>query len=125
LTRTGVLAAALVATPVLGAIATAVYGDPAGDALPVVAGWTVFVGIVVAIAWVDLRRPQSRGQVAFGVAGAAIVFAAAALILAGFIALPALCLILIAASLGHRVRLVVATALLGAGTLVYAGGLMT
>jgi hypothetical protein len=125
LTRTRLLGAALLAAPLLTTLA--ILTDPDGDvvgALVFIGLWTVFSAIWVGIAWLDLRRPASRGHAGFGAGIAAIVLALLLLVLGGVVVLPALCLILLAASLGTKRRMAVSATLLGVASLLYIGALL-
>jgi hypothetical protein len=120
LTRTRLLGWALLAAPALTALAMLTDGgaDVVG-ALIFIALWTVFVGLWVGIAWLDLLRPESRGYAAFAVGIVAIVLAVALTIVGGLVVLPALCLIPLAASRGFRVRTAISMVLLAAASLLY------
>jgi len=120
LTRTGLLGWALLATLALTTLAMLTDGgaDLVG-ALIFIALWTVFAGLWVGIAWLDLQRPESRGYAAFVIGIAAIVLAVLLTIVGGLIVLPALCLIPLAASRGFRVRTAISMVLLAAASLLY------
>jgi hypothetical protein len=120
LTRTRLLAWSLLAAVALTTLAMLTDGsaDLVG-ALIFVGLWSVFVGLWVGIAWLDLLRPGSRGYAAFATGIAAIVLAVLLTIVGGLIVLPALCLIPLAASRGFRVRTAISMVLLVAASLLY------
>jgi hypothetical protein len=122
LTERRVLVAALAATPVLGAVVVLVYPDEPGSATAWVAAWTVIASVFVAIAWADLRRPQSRGRVAFSTAVAGLVLSVPLLIAGSPVVWAGLCLVMVAASLRRTpARLIVSCFLLLVAAIVYAG----
>ena len=124
MTSSRLLLAALLAAPLLTTLA--VLTDPDVDAAAAtvfVAAWTAFVAFWIAIAWLDLRAPDSRGRAAFATGIAAIVLAVLPTILGGLIVLPALCLIPLAASRGYRGRKAVSIVLLVVASLLYLAAL--
>jgi hypothetical protein len=122
LTEQRVLLTALAAPVVLGAVIALVYLDELLATAALVAAWTVIAGVFVAIAWADLRRPQSRGRIGFGAAVIGLVLSVPLLIAGSPIVWASLCLVMIAASLRRSpARLTVSCFLLLVSVIIYAG----